>query len=166
MLKKILGKWEYLFYMKKTIRLTETQLTSIVKRLVNESTTSELLKDMIKMDGWKHTSDIVGDSESLKKLTNIQTVGDLLDFYGVLETVKENDKGEVRVLDPNGYIVIKAFTDGDGHRLLAIDSILASSLREFCNNKNITHNNEIINFFKKKLKTQIDYVRSWPIEIN
>ena len=148
--------------MKKTIRLTETQLTNVIKRLVNESTTSELLKDMIKMDGWKHTSNIVGDSESLKKLTNIQTVGDLLHFYAV----KENDKGEVRVLDPNGDIVIKLFTDGDGHRQLAVDSILASSLREFINHKDITFNNDIINFFKEKLEKPIDYIRTWPIKIN
>ena len=152
--------------MRKTIRLTETQLTNVIKRLVNESTTSELLKDMIKMDGWKHTSNIVGDSESLKKLTNIQTVGDLLHFYGVLETVKENDKGEVRVLDPNGDIVIKLFTDGDGHRQLAVDSILASLLREFLNHKDITFNNDIINFFKEKLEKPIDYIRTWPIKIN
>jgi hypothetical protein len=145
------------------IRLTETQLTNIIKRIVNESTTSELLKDMIKTDGWKNTSDIVGDSENLKELTNIQTIGDLLGLY--LEMVTENNEGEVRFFNPNEEVIIKLFTDGDGRRQLAVDSNLLSSLKQFCDNNVKQCHKEIIEFLEERLERPIDYVRSWPIKI-
>ena len=45
--------------MKKTIRLTETQLTNVIKRLVNESTTSELLKDISERFNKSLQSDLI-----------------------------------------------------------------------------------------------------------
>ena len=149
----------------KIIKLTESDLTNIVKRVIKESSLKDDLIDMIKYDGWQTASELVGGNKNLKKLTNIQTIGNLLDLYGVLDMVKENNEGEVRFFNPNEEVIIKLFTDGDGRRQLAINSNLFSPLKQFCNNDIKQCHKEIIEFLEEKLERPIDYVRSWPIKI-
>lgn len=152
--------------MKKIIRLTESELTNIIKRIVNESTTSEVLKNMINTDGWENTSDIVGGSENLKYLTGIETLDDFLEIYNVMGNTIENDKGEVRVFNGNGDIVIKLFTDGDGYQRLAVDSSLLRILEHlFCNSNKKQCYAEVSNFFENKLKKPIDHVFPWAIKL-
>ena len=148
--------------MKRTIKLTESDLTNLVKRIVNESKNSESLKDMIKTDGWENTSDIVGGSENLKHLTGIKTLGDFLEFNNVLGNIIENDKGEVRVFNEDGDIVIKLFTDGDGYQRLAVNSSLLRTLIHFYNNNKKRCYMNLIIFFEDKLKKDIDHVFPWP----
>lgn len=46
--------------MKKIIRLTESDLTNIVKRVIKENSMRDDLIQMIKDDGWKSTAELVG----------------------------------------------------------------------------------------------------------
>jgi hypothetical protein len=151
--------------MKKIIRLTESDLTRIVKRVIKENNTKDSLIAMIKDDGWEKTSDIVGGSENLKYLTGIKTLGDLLEFYNVLGDIIENDKGEVRVFNEDGDIVIKLFTDGDGYQRLAVNSSLLRTLIHFYNNNKKRCYMNLIIFFEDKLKKDIDHVFPWEIKL-
>jgi len=57
--------------MSRIIKLTESDLTNIVKRVIKESAAKDYLIDMVKHNGWKSTSDLVGGAENLKKLVDI-----------------------------------------------------------------------------------------------
>jgi hypothetical protein len=85
--------------MKNIIRLTETQLTNMVKRIVNESTASEALKDMVKTDGWKETSKLVDGPENLAKIV---FNNDPLEYLNGLDLHKvryTNDPNRVHFVD-------------------------------------------------------------------
>ena len=43
--------------MKKIVKLTESDLTNIVKRIIRENTAKDSLIDMIKNDGWGYAAD-------------------------------------------------------------------------------------------------------------
>lgn len=148
--------------MKNIIRLTESELTGVIKRMIMELNSSESLKDMIKIDGWEKTSDIVGGSENLKHLTGIKTLGDFLEFNNVLGDIIENDKGEVRVFNEDRDIVIKLFTDGDGYQRLAVNSSLLRTLIHFFNDNKKRCYMHLIIFFEDKLKKDIDHIFPWP----
>ena len=66
--------------MKKIIKLTETDLTNIVKRIIRENTAKDSLIDMIKNDGWGYAADLVGGDKNLKKLSGIVEPIDYLNF--------------------------------------------------------------------------------------
>ena len=51
--------------MKKIIKLTESDLTRIVKRVINENNTKTSLIGTIKDEGFKSTSEMVGGAENL-----------------------------------------------------------------------------------------------------
>ena len=46
----------------KIIRLTESDLTNIVKKVIKENSLRQDLIQQIKEDGWKETSELVGGS--------------------------------------------------------------------------------------------------------
>ena len=56
--------------MKKIVRLTESDLTNIVKTVIKENAAKDSLIDIIKEDGWEETSELVGGYENLKKLVD------------------------------------------------------------------------------------------------
>jgi hypothetical protein len=147
-------------YMKKTIRLTENQLTNIVKRLVYESTTSESLKDMIKTDGWNETSKLVGGSENLKGLTNIYTLSDMLNLYDNFDIIGD-DNNLIIFFGNSDEPKAKYFINNDKDKVLGIASKFMSSFKEFGD----YNKNDIINFFEKKLKKPIEYLMGYPIKI-
>ena len=146
--------------MKKTIRLTENQLTNIVKRLVYESTTSESLKDMIKTDGWNETSKLVGGSENLKGLTNIYTLSDMLNLYDNFDIIGD-DNNLIIFFGNSDEPKAKYFINNDKDKVLGIASKFMSSFKEFGD----YNKNDIINFFEKKLKKPIEYLMGYPIKI-
>jgi hypothetical protein len=146
--------------MKKTIRLTENQLTNIVKRLVYESKTSESLKDMIKMDGWNETSKLVGGSENLKELTNIYTLSDMLNLYDNFDIIGD-DNNLIIFFGNSDEPKAKYFINNDKAKVLGIDSKFMSSFKEFGD----YNKNDMINFFEKKLKKPIEWLIVYPIKI-
>ena len=78
--------------MKKIIRLTESDLTNIVKRVIKESVVKDSLIDMIKDEGWKSAAELVGGVENLKNLTGIGTPIDFLNIFTDLDVVQSEEK--------------------------------------------------------------------------
>jgi hypothetical protein len=76
----------------KVIKLTESDLTNIVKRVIKESATKDSLIDMIKYDGWDQTSELVGGHDNLKKLSGINTTTDFLNLFNDMNVVKSKEK--------------------------------------------------------------------------
>ena len=78
--------------MKKIIRLTESDLTNIVKRVIKESDVKDSLIDMIKDEGWESAAELVGGIKNLKKLTGIETPMDFLKLFNDLDVVQSEEK--------------------------------------------------------------------------
>ena len=57
------------------------------QRLIKENSVRDSLIDMIKNDGWKEVTDIVGGDQHLKKLTGINTPMDFLHLFDDLDIV-------------------------------------------------------------------------------
>ena len=73
--------------MKKIIRLTESDLTNIVKRVIKENAAKDSLIDMLKNDGLRYTTELVGDFENLKKIIgNKLTKSETLDLIKTVGT--------------------------------------------------------------------------------
>jgi hypothetical protein len=77
--------------MKKIVRLTESDLTNIVKTVIKENAAKDSLIDMIKEDGWEETSELVGGSENLEKLVGIKTPMDFLHLFDNLNVVQSEE---------------------------------------------------------------------------
>jgi hypothetical protein len=75
----------------KIIRLTESDLTNIVKKVIKENEAKDSLINMIKEDGWEETSELVGGSENLKKLVGIKTPMDFLHLFDDLNVVQSEE---------------------------------------------------------------------------
>jgi hypothetical protein len=72
----------------KVIKLTESDLTNIVKRVIKENAAKDSLIDMIKEDGWESAAELVGGIENLKKLAGIGTPMDFLNIFTDLDVVQ------------------------------------------------------------------------------
>jgi hypothetical protein len=78
--------------MKKVIRLTESDLTNIAKRVIKENTFKDSLVDMILDDGWKSVSELVGGNVNLSKLLNINSPMDFLYLFNNLDVVQSKEE--------------------------------------------------------------------------
>ncbi len=78
--------------MKKVIKLTESDLTNIVKRVIKENAVKDDLIDMIKYDGWESAAELVGGIENLKRLTGIETPMEFLNLFNDLDVVQSEEK--------------------------------------------------------------------------
>jgi len=72
----------------KIVKLTESDLTNIVKRVIKENATKDFLIDMIKYDGWESAAELVGGIDNLKKLAGIGTPMDFLNIFTDLDVVQ------------------------------------------------------------------------------
>ena len=96
--------------MKKIVKLTESDLTNIVKRVIRENTAKDSLIDMIKNDGWGYAADLVGGDKNLKKLSGIVEPIDYLNFFNNLN-VNMNDDNTRGIL-----------TNNEGDRMISIST--------------------------------------------
>ena len=76
----------------KIIRLTESDLTNIVKKVIKENDAKDFLIDTIKEDGWKSASELVGGYENLKKLVGFKTPMDFLHLFDDLNVINSEEK--------------------------------------------------------------------------
>ncbi len=72
----------------KIIRLTESDLTNIVKKVIKENSLKDELIQQIKEYGWKETSQFVGGRVNLKKLVGIESPIDFLNLFNDLDVVQ------------------------------------------------------------------------------
>ena len=76
----------------KIIKLTESDLTNIVKKVIKENSLRQDLIQQIKEDGWKSTSELVGGYENLKKLVGFKTPMDFLHLFDDLNVINSEEK--------------------------------------------------------------------------
>ena len=75
----------------KIIRLTESDFTRIVKKVIKENSLRQDLIQQIKEDGWKSASELVGGYENLKKLVGFKTPMDFLHLFDDLNVVQSEE---------------------------------------------------------------------------
>ena len=78
--------------MKKIIRLTESDLTRIVKRVIKENSSKDYLIQMVKDNGWDNTAEFVGGIENLKKIVGIESPMDFLHLFDDLDVVQSKEE--------------------------------------------------------------------------
>ena len=81
--------------MKKIVKLTESDLTHIVKRVINENSKRDNIIQMIKEQGWFDVSEYVGGDKNLAKLAFNNNPMDFLHMFDDLDVVvsEENKWG-------------------------------------------------------------------------
>ena len=62
------------------------------QKLIKENSVKGSLIDMIKEDGWKSTSELVGGYENLKKLVGFKTPMDFLHLFDDLNVINSEEK--------------------------------------------------------------------------
>ena len=76
----------------KIIRLTESDLTNIVKKVIKENSLRQDLIQQIKEDGWKSVYGLVGGIDNLKKLVGIESPIDFLNLFNDLDVIDSEEK--------------------------------------------------------------------------
>ena len=76
----------------KIVKLTESDLTNIVKRVIKENAAKDSLIDMIKYDGWESAAELVGGDENLKRVLNFQTPMEFLNLFNDLDVVQSEEE--------------------------------------------------------------------------
>jgi hypothetical protein len=92
----------------KIIKLTESDLTNIVKRVIKENSAKDTLIDIIKEEGWNSAAELVGGNKNLKKLSGIVEPIDYLNLFNDLN-VDMNDDNTRGIL-----------TNNEGDRIISI----------------------------------------------
>ena len=77
--------------MKKVIRLTESDLTRIVKRVIKENNTKMELINTIKDEGFNSTAEMVGGVKNLIKLLGVKTPTEFLHLFDDLDVVQSEE---------------------------------------------------------------------------
>lgn len=77
--------------MKKIIRLTESDLTHIVKRVINENSKRDNIIQMIKEQGWFDVSEYVGGDKNLAKLAFNNNPMDFLHMFDDLNVFESEE---------------------------------------------------------------------------
>jgi hypothetical protein len=101
--------------MKKIIKLTESDLTRIVKRVIKENDVKTSLIDTIKNEGFKSASEMVGGAENLMKLLDIKSPMGFLHLFDNLEVVR-SEKSQYWTLfrhKPNDNVMLYDRRDDD-----------------------------------------------------
>ena len=76
----------------KVIKLTESDLTNIVKRVIKESNSKNSLINLVREDGWQTASKYVGGIENLKRLLRIETPMDFLNIFTDLDVAQSEEE--------------------------------------------------------------------------
>jgi len=108
---------------KKIIRLTESDLTNIVKQVIKESSLKDELIRMIKDGDWKRASNFVGGSKNLRKLLGFNDPMDFLNLFNDLNVdlvnglgMFTNDEGD-RIITISTNSMGKVFASVDSHTI-------------------------------------------------
>jgi hypothetical protein len=107
--------------MKKIIRLTESDLTNIVKSVIKENDLKNSLIDMIKDEGWNSAVELVGGPKNLKKLLGFDDPMDFLNLFNDLN-VDMDDNGRGILTNNDGDRIITISTNSIGKVFASVDS--------------------------------------------
>ena len=107
--------------MKKIIRLTESDLTNIVKRVIKESSVKDELIRMIKDGDWKSASNFVGGSKNLRKLLGFNDPMEFLNLFNDLN-VDMGDNGRGIFTNKEGDRIITISPNSMGKVFASVDS--------------------------------------------
>ena len=83
--------------MEKIIRLTESDITRIVKRVIKENSVKDDLIQSIKDESWDSATELVGGNKNLKKLTGINTPMEFLHLFDDLNVVKSEENPKMTI---------------------------------------------------------------------
>ncbi len=108
--------------MKKIIKLTESDLANIVKRVIRENTAKDSLIDMIKNDGWGYASELVGGDKNLKKLSGIVEPIDYLNLLNDLNVDMNDDNTRGILTNNEGDRVISISTSKNNKVFALVDT--------------------------------------------
>ena len=134
--------------MKKIVKLTESDLTNIVKRIIRENTAKDSLIDMIKNDGWGYAADLVGGDKNLKKLSGIVEPIDYLNFFNNLNVDMNDDNTRGILTNNEGDRVISISFNSKGKVFASVDTSIWGPL-----SFNFLFNNaEVANLVRQWLK--------------
>jgi benzoyl-CoA reductase/2-hydroxyglutaryl-CoA dehydratase subunit BcrC/BadD/HgdB len=133
--------------MKKIIRLTESDLTRIVKRVIKENEKKDTLINMIKEDGWMSVSEIVGGSDNLKRLSEIDTPMKYLNLFNDLNSMTDEIRPswEMFFYNENNPIMMLISNTGEGNKTY----IGIEFMRTFVNTFDLTR------------EDSIEYIKNW-----
>ena len=107
--------------MKKIIRLTESDLTNIVKQVIKESSVKDELIRMIKDGDWKSASNFVGGSKNLRKLLGFDDPMEFLNLFNDLN-VDMGDNGRGIFTNDGGDRIITISPNSMGKVFASVDS--------------------------------------------
>jgi hypothetical protein len=125
----------------KIIKLTESDLTNIVKRVIRENTSKDSLIDMIKNDGWWYAADLVGGNKNLKKLSGIIEPIDFLNLYNELNVDMNDDNTRGILTNNEGDRMISISTSKNNKVFALVDTSIWYPLEfGFLHNNAITAN--------------------------
>jgi hypothetical protein len=103
----------------KVIKLTESDLTNMVKRVIKENSAKDTLIDMIKEEGWNSAAEMVGGYKNLKKLSGIIEPIDFLNLFNDLN-VDMNDDNSRGILTNNEGDRVISITTSKNNKLFAL----------------------------------------------
>jgi len=106
----------------KVIKLTESDLTNIVKRVIKENAAKDSLIDMIKNDGWGYAADLVGGDKNLKKLSGIVEPIDYLNLLNDLNVDMNDDNTRGILTNNEGDRVISISTSKNNKVFALVDT--------------------------------------------
>jgi hypothetical protein len=127
--------------MKKIIRLTESDLTNIVKEVIKENEMKDSLIDMIKYDGWGSAAELVGGDKNLKKLSGIIEPIDFLNLFDDLNVDMNDDNTRGILTNNEGDRIISISTSKNNKLFALVDTSIWYPLEfGFLHNNAITAN--------------------------
>jgi len=142
--------------MKKIIRLTESDLTNIVKKVIKESAAKDSLINMIKYDSWESAAELVGGIENLKNLTGIESPMDFLNIFTDLDVVQSKEEPDLELYRyekgnnmmiydrkrkdffVNNYVIWSFLKKGFGFSRFGIENFMNKWLSEVYNLRGVT----------------------------
>jgi hypothetical protein len=107
--------------MSRIIKLTESDLNQIVRRVIHESK-ADVLVDMIKTNGWGPTSKLVGGNKNLKKLSGIIEPIDFLNLFNDLNVDMNDDNTRGILTNNEGDRVISISFNSKGKVFASVDT--------------------------------------------
>jgi hypothetical protein len=123
--------------MKKVIKLTESDLTNIVKRVIKENAAKDSLFNTLKNEGLHSAAGLVGGVDNLMKILEVKTPEDYLDlFKNLTPEGYERNPNYYFLVDDNGVKIFNIKTYPSGHIRVTFNGHIISTMFQYGFNLN------------------------------